>query len=106
MTNAQRTSTSLTFEGGSDFEAINKAEAFLKTAGFSCGSMQRGEPIGIMHGDYLISKWRGMTPPEREQLHGQITAETSFRSGPVHIDLYDDAPAEALAAFARAKEAV
>jgi hypothetical protein len=92
MTNTQR--TSITFEGTEDFEAINKAEAFLKSAGFSYGSMQRGEPIGIMFGDFLISKWRNMTAAERHSLHGQITADTSFRSGPVHIDLYDDAPEE------------
>jgi hypothetical protein len=92
--------TSITFEGAEDFEAINKAEAFLKSLGFSYGSMQRGEPIGILYGDYLISKWRNMTPAERDSLHGQITAE-SFRSGPVHVDIYDDAPEEAFAAIAR-----
>ncbi len=47
-----------TFAGVEDFEAMYKAEAFLSERGFSVGSNQRGDPRGILHGEYIIAKWR------------------------------------------------
>ena len=78
------------FEGKEDFEAYNKAGKFLKENGFSYGSMERDKPIGIMYGDYNIAKWRNLDSSDRDNLHGQMTAETSFRFGPVFVDIYDD----------------
>lgn len=101
MPDTKQIPTSYTFEGIDDFEAYNKAEAFLKSAGFSIGSMCRGELTGIMYGDYRIAKWRNLTAKEKDDLHGQITSE-SFRNGPVVVDFYDDAPQEVIAALAKA----
>lgn len=53
-----------------DFSAWTKCEEFLKKFGFSIGSMERGEPRGVMFGDIDISKWRGLSTAERGQLHG------------------------------------
>lgn len=45
-----------------------------------------------MKGDYNIAKWRNLNKQERDELHGQMTTEISFRSGPIYVDIYDDAP--------------
>ena len=41
-----------------EFASDVLAEEALKRAGFSVGTRQRGAPRGILHGNYLISKWR------------------------------------------------
>ena len=68
------------------FEAYYKAEKFLKSRGFSVGSMQAGDPIGIMFGDYHIMKWRNLRQSDRDALHGQIIGDK--RNGPVTINLF------------------
>jgi hypothetical protein len=103
MTKIEHTNGHITFEGTENFEAISKAEAFLKKAGFSYGSMQRGAPIGFAYGDCLISKWRNLLSGDKDQLDGQISTDTSFRWGLVYVDLYDDASQEARAAFDKAR---
>ena len=70
---------------GSDFEAFNDACAWLKENGYSYGSMQRDEPIGIMKGDYDISKWRNMTSTEHESLDGRLTGDK--RNGPITVTI-------------------
>ena len=71
------------FEGG-DFEAYNEAEAFCMGRGFSVGSMQRGDPVGIVSGDCYISKWRNMTSADKKRLDGAIIGD-SKRDGPVTV---------------------
>lgn len=93
---------SFIFQGG-DFAACDAAEDFLRGAGFSVGSMQRGAPRGIMFGDYLISKDRGLDTEDRAALHGQmIGANGSMRNGPVKVVIYDHAPEDAKRAFSEA----
>ncbi len=74
------------FTGG-DFEAYNKAIRWLEERGFSYGSMQRDEPIGILHGDYAIAKWRNLNDQERLDLDGVIKGDK--RNGPVSVTIYD-----------------
>lgn len=78
------------FTDRGDFAAYDKAVDWCRAAGYSVGMMQRGEPIGLMFGDVCISKWRNMTPAEREELHGRITGD--FRKGPVRVETYHPAP--------------
>ena len=73
------------FDKKGDFEAINEAQTWLEANGYSYGSMQRDEPIGIMKGDYDISKWRNMTATEHEALDGKLTGDK--RNGPVTITI-------------------
>ncbi|OWK35207.1 hypothetical protein FRUB_08011 [Fimbriiglobus ruber] len=65
--------------------------------------MERGAPIGFAYGDCLISKWRNLSTRDKDQLDGQISTDTSFRSGPVYVDLYGDASEDARKAFAKAQ---
>jgi hypothetical protein len=74
-----------TFEGTEAFEAIRKAEAWLKERGYSVGTMQGPAPMGIMKGDYDIAKWRNLRPSERYALDGQIDGDK--RNGPVTVRL-------------------
>jgi hypothetical protein len=95
---------SIAFQGTEDFEALNRATAFLEAAGFSYGSLQRGCPMGVMHGDCSISKWSNLDRDERRLMHGTLNGPGgSFRIGPVRLDLYKHAPAEARAAIAKAE---
>ena len=75
-----------TFEGA-DFKACREAETFLAARGFSVGSMQRGDPRGILYGDFDIQKWRNLSGNERMFLHGQMTGP--MRDGPVTIEIFD-----------------
>lgn len=89
------------FEGNGDFAALHAAEAFLHSVGASVGQNQRGAPTGILFGDYLISKWRGMSAAERAALHGQID-EGDHRFGPIRVRIFDSAPTEFIAAASKA----
>ncbi len=92
-----------TFPAEDEFEANNKAEQFLRDAGFSVGRMERQEPRGILFGEYDIQKWRNLRSPEREILHGQMTTPTgSPRTGPIEIRIFERAPQEAKRAFHKA----
>lgn len=79
-----------------DFEAYRAATKWLKDRGFSHGSGQRGEPSGILLGDIMIAKWKNLSLKERLDLHGKLTGD--HRYGPVTVTIFDDAPAEAIAA--------
>lgn len=93
-----------TFTGrGVDFEAYYAAKDWLQQRGFSCGSGQRGEPSGILLGDIMIAKWKNLSLKERLDLHGKLTGD--HRCGPVTVTIFDDAPAEAIAAANVAKDA-
>ena len=73
------------FNQAGDFQAIGAACAWCRAHGVSYGSMQRGSPIGMLAGDFSISKWRGMTPRERAALDGRITGD--MRNGPVRVEI-------------------
>ena len=87
---------SKTFISKGDFAAFYLAEIWLKNHGFSLGSMQRDDPIGVMYGEYTISKWRHLNDTDRALLHGQLTGDK--RNGPVILEIFGSAPEEAVAA--------
>ena|ERR1035437_1395387 len=70
---------------GDDFGAYQAACDFIVRLGYSGGSMQRGEPIGIAKGEVYISKWRNLGPDVKE-LDGVMVAD-SFRDGDVTVYL-------------------
>lgn len=84
-----------TFTDEGVFAALNTVEDFLAAHGFSFGKNQRGEPTGILYGDFDIQKWRNLRANERKALHGIIEAG-DHRNGPVTVTIYDTAPVEAL----------
>jgi hypothetical protein len=91
---------SRTFEGEPDkpFSALTQAESFLAERGFSFGpGCAASRKAGILFGsDWVIAKWRNLTPLERHRCHGVI--EGDRRNGPVTVSIFFSAPALALAA--------
>jgi len=87
-----------TFAQEGDFSAMQEMEHFLRTAGFSIGSNQRGDPRGIMFGlRYDIMKWRNLNARERAALDGIATG--NMRDGPITVRIYAHASQKAKRAF-------
>jgi hypothetical protein len=80
-------SKKIVFKQPGDFEAFHAAEQWCRDNGISFGSMERGNPIGLMRGNWSISKWSNMTKKEQSECHGTMTAKAGFRSGPVTITM-------------------
>ena len=80
-----------------DFSDFDAAMEHLESCGFSVGSMQRDDPIGIMFGDFCIAKWRNLSLKDRGELHGTITGDK--RNGPVVVTLWATAPQAAIDAL-------
>lgn len=73
---------------GGDFSATNQAEEYLRTYGFSIGSMCMNEPRGIKKGPGVwIHKWRNLSIDDKDMLDGVMTSDNP-RSGDVTIHLY------------------
>jgi hypothetical protein len=87
------------FDKPGDFAACREAEAWLAARGFSVGRKQRGDPRGILFGNYDIQKWRNLNTTEMSALHGLMTG--NMRNGPVMVRLLPKAPDEAKEAFLR-----
>ena len=74
------------FEQTGDFQALYAAQDWCRNKGISCGSSCRDMPIGLMHGDFTIAKWKNLTPKERRTVDGVITGD--IRNGPIKIKMY------------------
>lgn len=85
---------SRTFSEEGVFAASEAAGRFLTARGFSVGESQRGAPRGVLYGSFCIQKWRNLRPSDRTALHGRMTGDE--RIGPVVIEIFASAPAEAL----------
>ncbi|MEJ5084814.1 hypothetical protein [Brucella pseudogrignonensis] len=84
-----------------DFTAVRRAEALLQQHGFSVGVTQRGSPRGGLFGNYDIQKWRNLDETHRAALHGVLDGD---RSSDAQIEIWDQAPLEAVAALTEALE--
>ncbi len=51
---------------------LTLAHEFLQEHGYSWGPMQREAPIGIAHGDVIITKWRNLGEADMQVLDGVI----------------------------------
>ena len=78
---------SITFINSGDFAAARAAEDWLRENGYSWGAMQRNDPRAIYNGDYVIGKWRNLSPYERANADGTMTGD--MRKGPVTVTLKD-----------------
>jgi hypothetical protein len=66
---------------GSDFSGLYAAKDWLAENGYSYGSLQRGDPIGVLKGDFAIAKWRNLNQKEVDELDGVLTPQFgSFRT--------------------------
>lgn len=77
----------ITFTQEGTFQAYSAACKWCEENGYSHGSMQGCSPIGILKGDWTISKWRNLNQKQRDELDGTMSCITSFREAPVHIVL-------------------
>lgn len=96
----------ITFYETGPFEAMRAAEDWCDARGISFAPPERGQPRGLVIGDYVIAKWSNLRPHERRAMDGRMTGD--MRHGPVTVDLPDieDRDVEALRrALARAREA-
>lgn len=94
-----------TFTDQGDFAAYRAAESFLRARGFSVGTMQDGDPVGIIFGrQVVVAKWRHLTQAQRDELHGLITGDAK-RTGPITIEIFAHAPAAARRAIGVLKAA-
>ena len=75
----------VSFPAGGTFDAIGKAEDYLKDLGYARGSMSRDEPIGFAQGVDYIAKWYNIGREDRARLDGVIIPEPEFREGGVRI---------------------
>lgn len=74
------------FEVPGTFESLHAAQSWLEKQGFSYGSLCRDMPVGIMKGDWAISKWKNLSSEQRKMLHGKMTSD-DFREGPVTVNI-------------------
>ena len=70
---------------GGNFEACREAEEWCEERGISVGAMERGQPRGLLRGQFHIAKWHNLSGPERRELDGTMTGD--MRHGPVTIEL-------------------
>ena len=75
----------VSFPAGGTFDAIGKAEDFLKDLGYARGSMSGGDPIGFAQGVDYIAKWYNIPKEDRARLDGVIIPEHDFREGGVRV---------------------
>lgn len=73
------------FDGEGDFHALESAREWCRKNGVSYGPLQCGDPVGLMVGDYDISKWRNLSAKDRAELDGVLTGDE--RNGPVYIQM-------------------
>lgn len=76
------------FRVAGTFQSYYAACHFVKDMGYSYGSMCRDMPIGLLKGDYDISKWRNLTVEKIKQLDGVMTS-SDFREGEVIVKIYE-----------------
>lgn len=80
------------FEQTGTFAAAHAAEQWCREHGVSYGSSDRSGTQGLLVGDFVIAKWRNLTPKERAECHGTITGDG--REGPVVLRISRAALAE------------
>lgn len=76
-----------TFNQQGTFQALYAAQNWLRENGYSYGSTCRGEPIGLLKGDYVVAKWRNLTRQEINELDGVVTG--CPRNGPITVHLQE-----------------
>lgn len=67
-----------TFADPGEWTASTAAEKWLRNGGYSVGRRQRGEPRGVLRGDWDIQKWRNLRKREREALDGVMTGDSRW----------------------------
>ena len=85
----KNTSMRQVFNQAGDFSALYAAQDWCKANGISYGSTQRGAPVGLMRGEYEISKWRNLSKSDIARLDGTMTGD--MRNGPVIIEMKPEA---------------
>lgn len=96
---ARPQSQTRTLEAPGRFKAMTDAETMLRACGFSVSPMEGVMPRGIRFGRCVMAKWSVLGARDRLALHGRLTGDMVH--GPVTVELYNTAPADAHLALAR-----
>ena len=72
------------FDVKGTFQSYYAAVDWCEEYGYSVGSMERDNPIGVMRGDFRIAKWTNMTKAEQDACDATLTS-TDFRDGTVTL---------------------
>ncbi len=75
------------FDGDSDFKALQTAETFARNKGYSVGSLDENNPIGLSANTDHVGKWHNIFHDHRRQLSGFIVSH-DFRSGPCAMVIF------------------
>lgn len=71
------------------FSAVNSAQEYAKSLGYSYGSMCMDEPIALAKGDVSIAKWRNISSEEYPLIDGLLVSE-DFRDGDVYVIIFEE----------------
>ena len=64
----------LTFKNNGDaFSGMASATKALREAGYTIGGLERNSPVAVYHDVKRLTKWRYLTPSERNSAHAVIT---------------------------------
>lgn len=73
-----------TFYEKGTFNSMYRAKEWLSENGYSYGSTARDLPIGLMKGDFEISKWYNLDDSDIKELDG-VMISNDFREGAVEL---------------------
>ncbi len=69
------------------FHSMYAAQRWLKENGYSVGSTCFKSYCGILKGDFIIAKWKNLTPDEIKQLDG-VMWSSDYREGVVQVVIF------------------
>ncbi|KKU86983.1 MAG: hypothetical protein UY18_C0050G0011 [Microgenomates group bacterium GW2011_GWF2_47_9] len=74
------------FSADGTFKAYYAACDWCSDSGFSVGTMDGRNPIGLIRGDANIEKWHNLSKKEIAALDGKMTGD--MRNGPVTVEIF------------------
>jgi hypothetical protein len=76
-----------TFDTEGEFKALSAAELYARKQGYSTGSLDGKNPIGIAGPDYIVGKWHTIFSAQLIKLNGVIVSD-DFKAGPCTFILF------------------
>lgn len=77
------------FKEEGTFQSLHKAEEWIKSNGYSHGSLARSMPVAIVKGEYdLPQKWYNISKSCQNKVDG-VMLSNDFREGEVTVIIYE-----------------
>ena len=77
-----------TFNNWGTFKAYYAAQKYAEKQGYSVGQMCGHHTLGLKRGNWIIAKWKNLSPLEKLDIDGHITSG-DFRKGPVVVEIFE-----------------